>query len=318
MFQNQDTLELKNQYESGKKEFQKIQLRRADLRGIDLQNADFSGADLSYANLRDANLSGTNFSEAYLNEADLTGANLQGANLQNASLIKTYLIKANLEDANLEGAYLTGAYATKSNFRRAHLQAAYLNGAKLCGTNLEDAFYDDRTHFDTSFEPIKAGMKKEGEVPIQVSQIPQTNLAQVVETFNYLSQISNHYLGKTVTAKYWETARPNEEWLKLFEIDRSAQITVTGDQSQTLTNAQLQPLQLWARMFIGSCCAIIQNFPKMLDTEKITWLMGEPTITSLIKANSNILRMPPAVTKPFKSTNDNQCISATRQLKDRD
>ncbi len=280
MFQSHEATELNQRYQAGERSFRNIQLRRLDLRGIDLRNADLRGADLSYSNLRDVNLSGANLSEAYLNEADLTGANLQGANLQNASLIKTYLIKTNLQQANLEKAYLTGIYGTKANFQDANLKSAYLNKANLTGANLQNAQYNEKTCFEKLFDPIKSRMKKVEKDELSQSikgvnkQTEDTKLDgitvnQLLGVLTYIINVSNHYLGQKMTIKYWQSSRPEEEWLIQFQIDKSGVITFSGDVDIQLTSTQLQLVREWLKTYIKSCSQIFPGFSQMIDRQKV-------------------------------------------------
>ena len=281
MFLSSEANELKNQYESGQRNFQKIQLRRADLRGLDLSHADLRGADLSYSNLRDVNLSGANLSEVYLDEADLSGANLQGTNLQNASLIKAYLMKTNLENANLSQAYLTGAYLTKAIAINANLAGAYLKGSKLAGADLTGAYYDSKTHFDAGFNVGKLGMKKDHSPPIATptqEKERKITTADLLHTFNHLSQIGARYLGGSTTAKYWQAARPDDDALKGFEIMRGAEFAFTGESQEEVSKEQLQAVQTWVHKFIGSCSHIIQNFTAMVDSKQCVIAIASPPI----------------------------------------
>lgn len=277
MFYSQEAITIKTRYEGGERNFQEFQLRRADLRGLDLQNTDFRGVDLSCANLRDVNFRGADLREAYLNEADLTGTNFSGANLEGASLIKTYLIKANCYQTNLKGVYLTGAYLTKTSFKEANLAGAYLNGAKLTGAYLEDAYYDQTTRFDISFNPKKVRMTKidNNNNIIEEAKEKDENLTsvtdqeitvqEILDIFNHLVQISRRYIGKTMTQKYWEASRPVFEWLELFEINSAGEISFNGDLETLINSTKFQWLQAWFKTFIQSCSQIFHNYPKMLD-----------------------------------------------------
>ncbi|GBF81640.1 pentapeptide repeat-containing protein [Aphanothece sacrum] len=273
MFQdNNSVIEIKQEYQAGKRNFQNIQLRRIDLRGLDLSYADFRGADISYANLIDVNLSGANLQEAYLNESDLSGSNLKEANLNKASLIRTYLIKTNFEKANFKEAYLIGSKATKANFKEANFDGAYLKGLQLTGANLQDSSYTNETHFDGNFDPEKAGMKKVELLKIEpVCHKSNITVRQLLDTFNHLYQISHRYLGKTMTVKYWEASRHDHEWLKQFEINHLGQISFTGEPELTLSPLQLEIFQEWVKRFIKSCSAIMQNFPNMIDQQQIVF-----------------------------------------------
>ena len=301
MFLSSEAIELKNQYESGQRNFQKIQLRRADLRGLDLSHADLRGADLSYSNLRDVNLSGANLSEVYLDEADLSGANLQGTNLQNASLIKAYLMKTNLENANLSQAYLTGAYLTKAIVINANLAGAYLNGSKLAGADLTGAYYDSKTHFDAGFNVGKLGMKKDHSPPIATpTQERKITTADLLHTFNHLSQIGIRYLGGSTTAKYWQAARPDDDALKGFEIMRGAEFAFTGESQEEVSKEQLQAVQTWVHKFISSCSHIIQNFTAMVDPKQCAIAIAPPVAPIPTKTVVSPTSQPRLDTQDFK------------------
>ncbi|EAZ92978.1 pentapeptide repeat-containing protein [Crocosphaera chwakensis] len=288
MFQTQESIDLKERYEKGQRNFQEFQLRRADLRGLNLSNTDFRGVDFSYANLREVDFTGADLRDAYLNEADLTGVNLTGANLEGTSLIKIYLIKANCYQTDFSGAYLTGAYLTKSDFKEAKFNGAYLNGTKLSGAKLGDAYYDDRTKFDISFDPRTALMKITSNNKNHLNQSPtiaefrtkkQSNpqiitLENFLAIFNHLTGISRRYLGKTMTQKYWESSRPLFEWLDNFEMTASAEIIFQGDLNTILNPTKLQWLQAWVKTFIENCSQIVQNYPKMIDSELIDILIA--------------------------------------------
>jgi uncharacterized protein YjbI with pentapeptide repeats len=86
--------ELLSQYQSGRRNFQ----------GIELQNVNFAWVDLSGIDFKGANLQHVNFSAAILK-----CANFETANLSFADLSRTDLTEANLKGANIEGAVLDGA-----------------------------------------------------------------------------------------------------------------------------------------------------------------------------------------------------------------
>lgn len=289
MFQSQEAVDLVQRYESGQRNFQDFQLRRSDLKGLNLSNTDFRGVDLSYANLRNVNFSGADLQDAYLNEADLTGANLTGANLGNASLIKIYLIKANCCKTNFSGAYLTGAYLTKSTFEEAQFHGTYLNRAKLSGAKLAGTYYDQKTRFDSLFEPQKAQMilieskKKMLESPIKMTAIqtpqnhPDITVDQFLSIFNHLTEISRRYLGKTITQKYWKSSQPLFEWFDNFVITSSTEIIFQGEEmlESVLTSTQLKWCQVWVIAFIKKCSQIVQNYYKMIDSQLVNSLIRE-------------------------------------------
>ncbi|MGK7872227.1 MAG: pentapeptide repeat-containing protein [Xenococcaceae cyanobacterium] len=281
--------EIRKRHASGERNFKKADLSYADLRGADLSYADLRGANLSYANLQEADLSGSDLRESILNRAklneanlsrvNLIGANLTKANLNKANLIGAYLTKAclkganlmeaclenahlneahlngaNLKGASLVGAYFIGTYLMKANLSEANLSRAYLSGADLSG-----AYYSDSTRFDGSFDLINTRMQK----------VRLTTVEELLSTFNYLSECSNRYLGSRMTAKYFESSRPDFDWLNNFKIDRSAQITFSGVLTEAVSSVQLQWFQKWVNAFIKCCSQIIQDFPTLIDQKQL-------------------------------------------------
>lgn len=108
--------QLLSRYQSGERDFSKI-----DLSGVDLSNVDLSGSDLSLANLKAANLSRAN-----LRGTNLSGAILQKANLSQADLTKANLNMADLGFANLSNANLSGASMQMTILFRAKLTGALM------------------------------------------------------------------------------------------------------------------------------------------------------------------------------------------------
>lgn len=297
MIEHQLATQLKNKYDAGERDFRHLEFRRVNLQGLNLSQANFKGADLSYANLREVNFSGADLSEACLNEADLTGANLQGANLQGTYLIKTYLIKTNLQSANLNKAYLTGAYMSKSNLINADLTGAFLNGAKLNGADLTGICYDATTRFDVNFIPNKTGIKKDISRTTSLLNLKVT-IEDLLNTFNYLSEISNRYLGNMMTARNWETARPQSEWLNQFQITSSAQMCFAIAHKGYLDASQLRLAQEWVNRFIKICSQIIQDYPKLIDRKQVVFNI---TTSPMAEITSQEAKFGESITK-FKSS----------------
>ena len=102
-----------------------------------------------------------------------------------------------------------------------------------------------------------------------------TNLTvkDLLNTLNLLSQLSNRYLGSTITAKYWESSRPNISWLNEFVVERSARISFSGQTSELVSSVQLQYLQQWVNAFVKSCSQIIQDFPSLIDRQKLAFAL---------------------------------------------
>jgi uncharacterized protein YjbI with pentapeptide repeats len=297
-------VQLLERYKAGEKKFRQVQLKKVDLKGANLAGIDLRGSDLSYANLKEADLSNADLREACLvgvdfSKTNLSRANLQGARLEKANLKETNLTRASFEGAILEGAFLTKAIAGRANFQgcslvgahlneadlnyanlaNAFLDAAYLiqtnlqkatltetsligaflSGATLNGTNFKGAYYTDKTNFDVSFDLASAGLRK----------VKKTTLEEIIRTFTHLGECASRYVGSKMTARYWESSRPNCEWLQNFQVSASGQITFTGNPKETLTFARLLACSKWSEGFIKSCSTIVGQFPSLIDPELI-------------------------------------------------
>ncbi|GAB4244770.1 MAG: hypothetical protein Kow0049_34660 [Stanieria sp.] len=277
----------KAQYQQGEKNFANINLRQADLRGINLSHINLQGSDLSQANLTEvcldeANLDNANLTEAVLDQASLIKTSLNKANLTKASLIKTKLVRAslneaNLSEANLNSAFLTISYLNKAILTGASLNQASINGAlmneadltnaNLAGANVrntkfDSAYYNINTLFDDNFDPIKVGMQK-----ILLEEEITTNL--LIEVFNSLCQLSQHYLGSQITTKYWQSSRPESDWLNGFQINNLGKVIFLGGENQSVSQENLKYYKQWLDSFIKSCSQVIQDFSKIIKEKEI-------------------------------------------------
>jgi hypothetical protein len=85
---------------------------------------------------------------------------------------------------------------------------------------------------------------------------------------NHVSKLAAQYLGTIVVINYWKNSRPEADWLKLFQIERSAQMIFSGQtatETSALTLEQYEWLQDWVGVFIKRCSKVIRDFPKMVD-----------------------------------------------------
>jgi uncharacterized protein YjbI with pentapeptide repeats len=300
--------QLLQRYAAGEKRFREVQLKKVDLkgaklpqidlRGADLSNANFREADLSNADLRGACLDGADFYKATLIRVNLDGARLTKTNLkeadltrvslENASLEGAFLTKAQMSRADMQGAILTGAhfneadlsYANltdayldnayliqtnlqKANFTNTSIIDAFLSGATLTGTNFQGGYYSEKTNFDVSFDPVGAGLHK----------VRKVSLEELLAAFRHLSESAIRYFGPKMTAKHWESSRPNSDWLlQQFEVTSSGQIKYSGNKIEFLSSRELQSSQKWIDSFIDSCSKIIQEFAELVDRDKIQFL----------------------------------------------
>lgn len=260
-------VDIQAQYNLGEKNFQQSQLRRINLRQANLKGINLQGSDLSYADLREADLSNANLSGCYLNEANLSGAKLKDTNFKGAYLIKTYLTKANLNKAILQEAYLTGAFLTKANLMKADLSGAFLNGAQISGVYFQGAIYNNNTRFDRGFDPVIAGMEKNSSFNV-ISQRKIT-VESLISNFEAIATLSSHYLGESITSKYFESSRPDKEWLQNFTMVQKCKISFNGALNSQVTNLQLKWFEKWENTFIKSCSFIVQDLPMLIEEKKL-------------------------------------------------
>jgi hypothetical protein len=124
---------------------------------------------------------------------------------------------------------------------------------------------------------------------IPVTQIqppdPTINLKETLAAINQLSKLASQYLGTIVVINYWKNSRPEADWLKLFQIERTAQMVFSGQtDTAVLSLAQYELLQYWTTAFIKRCSKVIRDFPKMvsqipLSDRQRAILLPEPTST---------------------------------------
>lgn len=99
------------------------------------------------------------------------------------------------------------------------------------------------------------------------------NLEAAIAALNQLSQFTTHYLGNHVIVNYWKSTRPPVDWLTGFQIDRSAQFSLSGtphlSPNSPLTQEQQGWLQEWVAAFIKRCAQVIRNFPGLVDQKAL-------------------------------------------------
>jgi Pentapeptide repeats (8 copies) len=272
-------LQISEQYSAGKRQFfesnlEKANLAKAILSQIDLSNsilnhANLEQADLSNAifrqsslagvNLSRANLRGADFTKADLSYANMTGAIIIGANFAHGNLCRTNLSLSKLLDANVNDAIrdskaLEISQANKVNFRGANLTGAFFMGVDLSSAHLEGAIYDDKTNLAPNFDPKNAGM-----IHIRMNQ--SIVLDKLLAQFNHLVAQSNRFLGPTITKKYFNSSRPDFDWLNQFQISSDNQISFSDNISNVLSLEQSNYFQQWIDAFTQTCSRIIKNFP---------------------------------------------------------
>jgi superfamily I DNA and RNA helicase len=116
-----ETRELLHRYQSGERNFDRIDLTNANLANYNLEKINLVGANLRCANLENTNL----------DRANLTIADLQQSCMINSSLRQAKLIGANLSGVNLTGADLTDADLTDADLTDTNLNSAKMQGVEF-------------------------------------------------------------------------------------------------------------------------------------------------------------------------------------------
>ena len=248
---------LEEQYALGNRSFSNINLEKANLEDMffsrvemkqaNLNSVNFKNADLSDANLAESSLVSTEFSQAHL-----SGINLSNANLTGANLAESILNQANFARACLAKARLTSTVLIEADLSEADLSGADLSKANLSRAILKGAIYDPETIFPADFDPRSEGA------------IDKLGIEDLIAQFNHLCECSNRYLGNTMTAKYFNSSRPNSNWLNLFTIDRSNKIIYQRNTKVLPTSKEIQLFQQWMTSFTQSCSSIIKDFAKIV------------------------------------------------------
>jgi len=100
-----------------------------------------------------------------------------------------------------------------------------------------------------------------------------TNLNELLAALNHFSKQATQYLGITMVANYWKSSCPAIEWLNNFQVDRSAQITVSGTSlirlAYPISAEQHQWIRAWVTAFIQRCSKVIRDFPTLVNKMEI-------------------------------------------------
>ncbi len=98
-------------------------------------------------------------------------------------------------------------------------------------------------------------------------------VADMLLALNSLSQFTTQFLGTPVIVNYWKSTRPEAEWLKGFEVSRSARIELSGNMAQGPTTAlspeQQQWIREWVAAFIKRCSQVIRDFPTLIENKAL-------------------------------------------------
>ncbi|UZQ56176.1 hypothetical protein OOK60_09040 [Trichothermofontia sichuanensis B231] len=82
-------------------------------------------------------------------------------------------------------------------------------------------------------------------------------LADMLLALNSLSQFTTQFLGTPVIVNYWKSTRPEAEWLKGFEVSRSARIELSSSMTQGPTSALSPEQQQWIRAWVAALSSAV-------------------------------------------------------------
>ncbi|WP_264324826.1 pentapeptide repeat-containing protein [Romeriopsis navalis] len=257
--ESDDELQLQDYYAAGERDFSDRDLCGIEVNTDCLSYARFRRSKLKQVNLQDMDLRGVDLSEANLSRSNLNHADLRGAALNNGIFFLTSFNGANLQGADLSGASLDITDLEQANLQGANLCGAYLRGLDLSQVNLQGAYFDPKTQFDRTFDPLAAGMQQD----------VQTTMDDLVLHFNQLSQCATRYLGDMIVAKYWAQTQVNNRYLAALEITAANQFSYAGPAQDPANLHQLKWAQLWINRFLGSCSLIVQDLPNIAEQKNL-------------------------------------------------
>ena len=128
-------------------------------------------------------------------------------------------------------------------------------GVDLSKASLVGAIYSHKTKFGSKFNPPDFRMVYQDETKT-------FSLGKLLTRFNYLLDCSNSYLGPTITAKYFNSSRPELDWLKGVQLDHQHRIFMLDKKLNSFNVEQLEQFRKWIDAFTKSCSQIIKDFPK--------------------------------------------------------
>jgi len=126
----------------------------------------------------------------------------------------------------------------------------------------------------TQLGPVNHESNPRSTPPAAVSpEVAQSvELAEMVLALNALSKFTTQYLGAAVIANYWKLSQSDSPWLKQFEIDRAAQISMVGNMasSAVLSPEQCEATKVWVGAFIDRCSRVIRDFRKLVQQSDLS------------------------------------------------
>ncbi|MCM1983815.1 hypothetical protein [Lyngbya confervoides] len=117
----------------------------------------------------------------------------------------------------------------------------------------------------------KSNGKSNGKSNERDSDFTQENLSidEVLTALNDLSRFVARYLGTKITSNYWNLAKPEDKYLSSFTIRYSAEISYSGQPSDSINPLGILALRKWTQSFMKLCYGVVNDMPERFEKEGI-------------------------------------------------
>lgn len=171
----------------------------------------------------------------------------------------------------------------KSPVSLSKVSGASINGSGLVnpanftrnstGINPKDLASSPENSSNQLLEEVQDNVRSINPDSTFVTSTDTVTLKDCVEALNQLSQFAKQYLGTAVIVNYWRSSRPDVEWLKILEVERSGKIYLPEPKhsilQETLSLQQQQWLQQWVAAFLKRCSVVIRDFPRLVKQDAL-------------------------------------------------
>jgi hypothetical protein len=90
-------------------------------------------------------------------------------------------------------------------------------------------------------------------------------IQELINALNQFNSFCSKYMGQTMTLKYLEKSRPQDDWLASFKFTKTAQVMFVGNLQQKLTTDQKLLVKQWIKDFLGNSRTVFAQLPTMLQ-----------------------------------------------------
>jgi hypothetical protein len=105
-------------------------------------------------------------------------------------------------------------------------------------------------------------------------ELPARKSSEYLVALNSISQISQKFVGKMVTAKTWRACRPPDACIAQIQVSDAGELYYIGEDF-SLNSDQKACLKTWRMEFIRHCSRVIRNFEQIVKTSG--WVDSHPS-----------------------------------------